>query len=82
MKVRETYVSQSYAWGAQAQVDWHDSQTDLGGERVKLQVLAMRSMVIGAAFHCAYRHATQQAFLEDTGGFRSRFGAESVTFRL
>ena len=38
--------------------------TALGGERVKLQVFAMRSMASGAAFHCAYRHATQQAFLE------------------
>jgi hypothetical protein len=36
----------------------------VGGERVKLQVFAMRSMASGAAFHCAYRHATQQAFLE------------------
>ena len=36
----------------------------LAGERVKLQVFAMRSMASGAAFHCAYLHATQQAFLE------------------
>ena len=35
-----------------------------GGERVKLQVFALRSMASGAAFHRAYRHATQQAFLE------------------
>ena len=37
---------------------------DLAGERVKLQVFAMRSMASGAAFHYAYLHATQQAFLE------------------
>jgi hypothetical protein len=36
----------------------------LAGERIKLQVFAIRSMASGAAFHCAYLHATQQAFLE------------------
>jgi transposase len=64
MKVRETCVPQSYAWGIEAQVDWYEAYAELGGERVKLQVFAMRSMASGAAFHCAYRHATQQAFLE------------------
>ena len=64
MNVRETYVPQSYAWGAEAQVDWYEAYAELGGEQVKLQVFAMRSMASGAAFHCAYRHATQQAFLE------------------
>jgi transposase len=54
----------NYAWGAEAQEDWYEAYADLGGERVKLQVFAMRSMASGAAFHCAYRHATQQAFLE------------------
>jgi transposase len=29
-----------------------------------VQVFAMRSMASGAAFHRAYLHATQQAFLE------------------
>ena len=64
MTVRETFVPQSYAWGAEAQIDWYEAYAELGGERVKLQVFAMRSMASGAAFHCAYRHATQQAFLE------------------
>ena len=64
MIVRETCVPQSYAWGAEAQVDWYEAYADLPGERVKLQVFAMRSMASGAAFHCAYLHATQQAFLE------------------
>jgi transposase-like protein len=61
---RETFVPQSYAWGSEAQVDWYEAYADLGDERVKLQVFALRSMASGAAFHCAYRHATQQAFLE------------------
>jgi transposase len=64
MQVRETCVPQSYAWGVEAQVDWYEAYADLAGERVKLQVFAMRSMASGAAFHCAYLHATQQAFLE------------------
>src|SRR5262249_60162813 len=37
---------------------------ELDGERVKLQVFSRRSMASGGAFHRAYRHATQQAFLE------------------
>jgi transposase len=57
-------VPQSYAWGVEAQVDWYEAYADLAGERVKLQVFAMRSMASGAAFHCAYLHATRQAFLE------------------
>jgi transposase len=61
---RETFVPQSYPWGSEAQVDWYEAYADLGDERVKLQVFALRSMASGAAFHRAYRHATQQAFLE------------------
>jgi hypothetical protein len=48
----------------EAQVDWYEAYADVCGERTKLQVFAMRSMASGAAFHHAYRHATQQAFLE------------------
>jgi len=64
MVARETCVPQSYAWGSEAQVDWYEAYADVVGERTKLQVFAMRSMASGAAFHCAYLHATQQAFLE------------------
>src|SRR5580704_18976875 len=64
MVARETCVPQSYAWGSEAQVDWYEAYADLVGERTKLQVFAMRSMASGAAFHRAYLHATQQAFLE------------------
>jgi transposase len=62
--VRETCVPQSYHWGVEGQIDWYEAYADLDGERIKLQVFAMRSMASGAAFHCAYLHATQQAFLE------------------
>jgi transposase len=61
---RETFVPQSYDWGVEAQVDWYEAYADLDGERTKCQVFTMRSMASAGAFHCAYRHATQQAFLE------------------
>jgi transposase len=61
---RETCVPQSYAWGQEAQVDWYEAWAELGGERTKLQVFSMRSMASGGAFHRAYLHSTQQAFLE------------------
>jgi transposase len=60
----ETFVPQSYTWGQEAQVDWYEAWVDLGDERTRVQVFAMRSMASGAAFHRAYLHATQQAFLE------------------
>jgi hypothetical protein len=53
-----------YGWAQEAQVDWYEAWDDLGDERTRVQVFAMRSMASGAAFHRAYLHATQQAFLE------------------
>jgi transposase len=64
LKVREVFVPQSYEWGGEAQVDWYEATASLEGERAVLQVFSMRSMASGGAFHVAYRHATQQAFLE------------------
>jgi len=61
---RETFVPQSHAWGDEAQVDWYEAVAELGGVATTLQVFALRSMASGAAFHRAYRRATQQAFLE------------------
>ena len=45
-------------------MDWYEAWVDFGDERSRVQVFAMRSMASGAAFHRAYLHATQQAFLE------------------
>jgi len=64
LEKRETFVPQSYTLGQEAQVDWYEAWVDFGDERTKVQVFAMRSMASGAAFHRAYPHATQQAFLE------------------
>jgi len=61
---QELFVPQSYAWGVEAQADWYDAVAELGGEEIALVVFTLRSMASGAAFHRAYRHATQQAFLE------------------
>jgi transposase len=64
LEKRETFVPQSYSWAREAQVDWYEAWVDFGGERTKVRIFAMRSMASGAAFHRAYPHATQQAFLE------------------
>ena len=54
---RETFVPPSYSWAQEAQVDWYEAWVDLGDERTRVQVFAMRSMASGAAFHRAYLHA-------------------------
>jgi transposase len=64
LALRETFVPQAYAWGGEAQVDWYEAVAEIGGERQQVYNFAMRSMASGGAFHVAYYHATQQAFLE------------------
>ena len=61
---QEVFVPQSYDWGVEAQVDWYEAYADIDGVRTKLQVFEMRSMASGGAYHRAFTHATQQAFLE------------------
>jgi transposase len=61
---RETFIPQSYVWGGEAQVDWYEAYADICGERELAYVFCMRSMASGGAFHCAFPHASQQAFLE------------------
>src|SRR5258705_8164368 len=60
----ETFIPQAYAWGGEAQVDWYEAYADICGERELAYVCCMRSMASGGAFHCAFPHASQQAFLE------------------
>ncbi len=64
MAMRETFVPQTYDWGQEAQVDWYEAFAEVMGEQCKVYVFSMRSMAGGGAFHRAYYHATQQAFLE------------------
>jgi transposase len=61
---RETFVPQSYTWGHEGQVDWYEVVAELGGDRQKVQMFCLRSMASAGAFHRAYPHASQQAFLE------------------
>lgn len=61
---RETFVPQSYGWGQEGQVDWYEIAADVGGERQTVQIFCLRSMASAGAFHHAYPHASQQAFLE------------------
>jgi transposase len=61
---QEPCVPQSYRWGQEGQVDWYEAYVDINEEREKAYVFCMRSMASGGAFHCAFPHASQQAFLE------------------
>lgn len=60
----EVYVPQSYRWGQEGQVDWYEAWAEIDGEEQKAYLFCMRSMASGGAFHRAYPHASQQAFLE------------------
>lgn len=61
---REVFIQQSYDWGVEAQIDWYEAKAYLDGEARNLFMFCMRSMASGGAFHRAYPHASQQAFLE------------------
>lgn len=61
---QEPCVPQTYHWGQEAQVDWYEAEVEIAGEREKAYLFCMRSMASGGAFHCAFPHASQQAFLE------------------
>src|ERR671923_209289 len=64
LAARETFVPQSYDWGGEAQVDWYEATVEFAEGRQTAHFFTMRSMAGGGAFHTAYFHATQQAFLE------------------
>jgi transposase len=64
LSARDVCVPQVYDWGVEAQVDWYEATAELDCEMQRVQIFALRSMASGAAFHRAYRRATQQAFLE------------------
>jgi hypothetical protein len=70
----EVYVPQSYRWGQEGQVDWYEAWAEIEGEQQKVCLFCMRSMGSGGAFHRAYPHASQQAFLEAHEGAFAYFG--------
>ena len=77
----ETFIPQSYKFGEEAQVDWYEAYAELDGEREKLYLFCMRSMASGGAFHRAYPHANQQAFLEAHEFAFHHFGGVFATLR-
>jgi len=79
LSTAETFVPQSYPGGREAQVDWYEAWSELGGEKQKVFIFCMRSMASGGAFHLAYPHAIQQAFLEAHEAACGHFGG---TFEL
>ena len=78
---RETFIPQSYSWGAEAQVDWYEAYADICGERQKAYLFCMRSMASGGAYHRAFPHASQQAFLEAHELAFAYFGGVFTTLR-
>lgn len=76
---REVFIQQSYEWGGEAQIDWYEARAHLDGEVRDLHIFCMRSMASGGAFHRAYPHASQQAFLE---GHELGFSYFGGVFRL
>lgn len=78
---RSVCVAQSYDWGQEGQVDWYEAVAMLDSEEVTLQVFCLRSMASGAAFHCAYPRATQEAFLEADERAFAYFGGVFATLR-
>jgi transposase len=78
---QEVFIAQSYSWGKEAQVDWYEAYADIGEERQKAYMFCMRSMASGGAFHCAFPHASQQAFLEAHERAFAYFGGVFQTLR-
>lgn len=77
----ETFVPQSYRYGQEGQVDWYEAYAEIEGERQKVYIFCMRSMASGAGFHCAYPHASQQAFLEAHEWAFEHFGGTFAVLR-
>jgi hypothetical protein len=44
LSLRETFVPQVYDWGDEAQVDWYEAVSEIGGERQTVHHFAMRSI--------------------------------------
>lgn len=78
----EVFIAQTYQWGQEGQVDWYEAYAEIDGEEQKVYVFCMRSMASGGAFHRAYPHASQQAFLEAHELAFEYFGGVFKTLRF
>ena len=81
MTFAEVFVPQSYSFGQEAQVDWHEAKVKLGVVAQDLYLFTMRSMASGDGYHRAYRHATQQALLDAHERAFAYFGGVFGTLR-
>jgi len=77
----EVFIAQTYQWGQEGQVDWYEARAEIDGEDQKVHVFCLRSMGSGGAFHRAYPHASQQAFLEAHESAFEYFGGVFKTLR-
>jgi transposase len=77
----EVFIAQTYQWGQEGQVDWYEARAVIDGEDQKVNVFCLRSMGSGGAFHRAYPHASQQAFLEAHESAFEYFGGVFKTLR-
>lgn len=78
----EVFIAQTYQWGQEGQVDWYEAYAEIDEEEQKVYVFCMRSMASGGAFHRAYPHASQQAFLEAHERAFEYFGGVFKTLRF
>jgi len=78
----EVFIPQTYQWGQEGQVDWYEARAEIDGEDQKVNVFCLRSMGSGGAFHRAYPHASQQAFLEAHELAFEYFGGVFKTLRF
>jgi hypothetical protein len=62
--IKDIPITRSFAFGEEAQVHWYEAPANFSGGTKTVCFFCMRSLASGAAFHCAYLHATQQALLE------------------
>ncbi len=76
---REVFIEQSYDWGEEGQIDWYEAKAELEGEERLVNIFCMRSMGSRGAFHRAYPHGSQQAFLE---GHELGFGYFGGVFKV
>ncbi len=77
----EIFVPQSYPWGREAQVDWYEATVEIDGSPQKAYIFCMRSMASGGAFHRAFPHASQLAFLEAHEAAFQYFGGQFAVLR-
>ncbi len=78
----EVYIPQTHEPGAEAEVDFGEFYTTIGGALVKRWMFVMRLSHCGRAFHVAYGTQAQEAFLEGHVLAFAHFGGVPGRIRL